>query len=245
MIRFSRHGKEIKLMKKVHVIFMVITIFVSALMVVFFQDFILASRQKSSNSEDELLGIKKPEGCTNILVGREATVDGSTVGTYSSDGPPYGAIQAIPGQVFPPGTLTTIYEDKGHNTLKDYLDSIGNLEVIGTIPQVEETYPYINTECCFNHEPDGGVNRYGVATGESTIGGRAELMNPKGILWVYSNSDNSALLAIALQRAKTAREAIQVMGSLAEKYGYAQTGEHITVTDGKEVWAFEIFGSGN
>jgi dipeptidase len=69
-------------------------------------------------------------------------------------------------------------------------------------------------------------------------------MNSKGILWVYSNSKNSALLAIALQRAKTAREAIKVMGSLAEKYGYAQTGEHITVTDGKEVWAFEIFGPG-
>jgi dipeptidase len=69
-------------------------------------------------------------------------------------------------------------------------------------------------------------------------------MNPKGILWVYSYSKNSALLAIALQRSKTAREAFHVLGALAEKHGYAQTGEHITVTDGNEVWAFEIFGSG-
>jgi hypothetical protein len=101
-------------------------------MVVYFSDFILGSIQKSSNSKDELLGIKKPEGCTNILVGREATVDGSTVGTYSSDGPPYGAVQAIPGEVFPLGTLTTIYEDKGHDTLKNYLDSTssrGNLSL--------------------------------------------------------------------------------------------------------------------
>ena len=222
----------------------VTAIFVSVLTLVFFSGFIASSGQRISTPEEKPFHTERSEGCTNILVGRDATVDGSTIGTYSSDGPPYGAIQAIPGEVFPLGTLTTIYEDKGHDSLKDYLDSIGNLEVIGTIPQIQETYPYINTECCFNHEPCGGVNRFGVSTGESTIGGRAELMNPKGILWVYSNSKNSALLAIALQRAKTAREAIQVMGSLAEKYGYAQTGEHITVTDGKEVWAFEIFGSG-
>jgi len=184
------------------------------------------------------------EGCTDILAGRAATRDGSTIGTYSCDGPPYGAIQAIPGERFPAGTLTPITANKEPATLKEYLAGIGNFKVIGSIPQESETYAYINQDCGFDHEPCGGVNRYGVTTGESTIGGRRELMNPKGMLWVYSNSKNSSLLALALQRAKTARDAIRVMGALAEKYGYAQTGEHVTVTDGREVWAFEIFGPG-
>jgi len=184
------------------------------------------------------------EGCTNILVGREATADGSTIGTYSCDGPPYGAVQALPGERFPGGALTTIYENKEPRSLEEYLASTGRFKAMGTIPQELETYPYINQECGFDHEPCGGANRYGVTTGESTIGGRRELRNSKGMIWVYSNSKNNSLLALALQRAKTAREAIRVMGSLAEKYGYAQTGEHVTVTDGREVWAFEIFGPG-
>jgi hypothetical protein len=137
------------------------SIFTLVLVVVFFMTFAAAPGLKSPGTGDDAPCCERTEGCTNILIGREATMDGSTIGTHSSDGPPYGAIQAIPGKVFPPGTLTTIYENKGEDTLKDYLDSIGNLKVIGSIPQEQETYAYINTECCFNHEPCGGVNRYG------------------------------------------------------------------------------------
>lgn len=231
-------------MKKARMTLIWTTFSALVLAAVLFPAFLTAPVFKNPGTGDDASLSGRTESCTNILIGREATEDGSTIGTYSCDGPPYGAIQVIPAESFPPGTLTAIHENKGHDSLKDYLDSIGNLKVIGSMPQVRETYAYINTECCFDHEPSGGVNRYGLTTGESTIGGRPELMNSKGLLWAYSNSKNSALLAIALQRAKTAREAIRVMGSLAEKYGYAQTREHLTVTDEKEVWAFEIFGPG-
>jgi dipeptidase len=91
------------------------------------------------------------------------------------------------------------------------------------------------------------MNEFGLTTGETTISARSGLRNPNGLLSAYTNYKESSLMTLALQRAKTAREAVQIMGSLAEKYGYAgygnTYGEHISVTDGNEAWAFEVFAS--
>jgi len=183
--------------------------------------------------------------CTNIMVGKDATVDGSTIGTYSCDGALWASIEVVPGETFPSGTKTPIYYRPYPNTYADYLEWLDKPTLKGEIPQVEKTYRYVSMKVWYDEQRNGGINEYGLTTGETTIGGREELINEKGLLYTYSNYKESSLMTLALQRAKTAREAIQAMGSLAEEYGYAQSGEHITVADGNEVWAFEIFGPGS
>jgi dipeptidase len=183
-------------------------------------------------------------GCTDIMVGKDATVDGSTIGTYSCDGALWASIEVVPGETFPPGTMMPIYYRPYVESYEDYLEWLDKPTLKGEVPQVEETYRYVSIKVWYDEQRCGGINEYGLTTGETTISGREELMNENGLLYTYSNYKESSLLTIALQRAETAREAIQIMGSLAEEYGYAQFGEHVTVTDGNEVWAFEIFGPG-
>jgi dipeptidase len=183
-------------------------------------------------------------GCTDIIVGKDATVDGSTIGTYSCDGALWASIEVVPGETFPPGTMMPIYYRPYVESYEDYLEWLDKPTLKGEVPQVEETYRYVSLKVWYDEQRCGGINEYGLTTGETTIGGREELMNENGLLYTYSNYKESSLLTVALQRAETAREAIQIMGSLAEEYGYAQFGEHVTVTDGNEAWAFEIFGPG-
>lgn len=183
-------------------------------------------------------------GCTNILCGKNATVDGSTIGTYTCDGALYAEIKTVPGEKHKPGSMMPIWYRPMPNNYAQYLEYLENPVLIGYIPQVRETYDYISIEVWYDDQRVGGINEYGVTTGETTISGRRELRNSKGLVYAYTNIREASLLTLALERAKTAREAIQVMGSLAEEYGYAQTGEHISVTDGNEAWAFEIFGPG-
>jgi len=191
------------------------------------------------------------DACTDILVGNEATVDGSTIGTYSCDGPPFPRIEVVPGETYKPGTMMSIYCKPSFypgaktRNYEQWLEYIAEEPVLlAEIPQVEETYRYVDIYVQYDGRHVGGINEYGLTTGETTIGGRSELRNENGLMFAYSDYRESSLLVLALQRAKTAREAIQVMGSLAEEYGYIQSGEHITVSDGNEVWAFEIFGPG-
>jgi len=103
--------------------------------------------------------------------------------------------------------------------------------VTGEIPQVEKTYTYFQIAYPF-------MNEFQVMIGETTIGNRREMNNPNGMFYIEQ------LEAIALQRGKTAREVVQIMGALAEKYGYADGGECLTVTDENEGWVFECIGSG-
>jgi dipeptidase len=103
--------------------------------------------------------------------------------------------------------------------------------VIGEIPQVEHTYAYMNASYSFQNEKQVGI-------GETTIGGRREMNNPEG--WF----DIVELQRIALERASTAREAIQIMGDLAVEYGYGIGAECLTVIDPNEAWLFEVFGPG-
>lgn len=189
------------------------------------------------------------EGCTDILVGKGATVDGSTIITYSCDGARYSKVAHVPGETFAPGTMMPIYYRPYVNSYADYIYWLDKEVLKGEIPQVEETYAYNELQVWFDEQRCGGINEYGLVTGETTIGGvRVEgvriLNNPQGLLYTYTNYKESSLLSLALQRCKTSRDAVEVMGDLACDWGYAQGGEHISVTDGDESWAFEIFGPG-
>jgi len=170
-----------------------------------------------------------PEGCTSIIVGRLASTDGSTMTSHTCDG--YGArtwVNVVPHATHDPGSLVTIYAGQ---LFSQSVEAINNLRIKGGIPQVNETYAYLNTAY-------PSMNEYQLAIGETTIGGRRELRSDKGIFLIEE------LQKIVLQRTKTAREAIKLMGKLAEEYGYIDTGECMTFIDPKEAWHFEIFGPG-
>jgi dipeptidase len=106
-----------------------------------------------------------------------------------------------------------------------------NVTKKGEIPEAEETYAFLNTAYpCMNEKQ--------LAIGETTISGRPELRNKDGIFYIEE------LEKLALQRCRTAREAIALIGRLAEEYGYGDYAECITIADPKEVWQLEISGSG-
>jgi len=161
-------------------------------------------------------GIPVSFGCTNFLITKGASVDGSTMITYAADSHTlYGELYYQPAQDFPAGALRDIYEwDTG--------------KFLGRIPQVPHTYSVV-----------GNMNEFQVAIGETTYGGREELGKQSGAIMDYGS-----LIYVALQRAKTAREAIEVMADLVEKYGYASSGESFSISDPNEVWIFEMIGKG-
>jgi len=154
-------------------------------------------------------------GCTNILVTKGASKDGSTMIAYSADSHTlYGELYYKAAGLHLPGELRDIIEwDTG--------------KFLGRIKEAPVTYARV-----------GNMNERQVSIGETTFGGRKELQEPAGIV------DYGSLMCIALERSKTAREAIQVMGDLVAEYGYASEGESISVADPQEAWIFEIIGKG-
>jgi dipeptidase len=149
--------------------------------------------------------------CTNYLVTKGATTDGSTLVSYAADSHiRYGELYFRPRGTWPAGTMVTLY-DRGSN------------KPLGQIPQASETYQVI-----------GFMNEYQVAIGETTFGGLRELIDSTGIV------DYGSLMFLALQRSKTAREAIKTMVELVEQYGYASDGESFSVGDPNEVWILEM-----
>ncbi|MFZ5786430.1 MAG: dipeptidase [Acidobacteriota bacterium] len=153
--------------------------------------------------------------CTNIIVTRGASADGSTMITYAADSHEfYGELALIPPGVHRPGTMRDIIEwDTG--------------KLLGRIKEAPVTYRVV-----------GNINEYQVSVGETTFTGRKELEGPSGIV------DYGSLMFIALQRAKTAREAIRVIAQVVDEYGYASTGESFSIADPNEAWIFEIIGKG-
>lgn len=155
------------------------------------------------------------EACTSILVGKKASADGSVMCTYSIDS--WGACHKMyryEAGKHPSGTMRKIYD----RDTRVYH---------GQIPEAPETYLVT-----------GNINEWQVAIGETTFEGRDELVDRKGTI------DYGSLMDLGLQRAKTAREAIQVMTSLAEKYGFCSSGESFTVCDPNEAWVLEMCGCG-
>lgn len=154
--------------------------------------------------------------CTNFIITKGASVDGSVMITYSADSHTlYGELYYKPPKDYPAGAMVDVYEwDTG--------------KLLGKIPQVRHTYSVV-----------GNMNEYQVALGETTYGGREELFHQKGAIVDYGS-----MMYMALQRSKSAREAIKVMTEMVAAYGYASEGESISVSDANEAWIFEIIGKG-
>ena len=156
------------------------------------------------------------QACTNFLVGKKASADGSTFITYNADSyGMFGRLVYYPAARHAPGTMRQI------------IDGDTN-EHHGEIAEAPVTYSVM-----------GNINEHQVAITETTFGGREELVDTAGII------DYVSLMAIALQRSKTAREAIGVMTSLVQEYGYASSGESFSIADPNEVWILEMIGKGS
>ena len=168
------------------------------------------------------------ENCTTIMVGKLASTDGSVMTSHSCDGNYRTWLEIYPHQKYNQGVMHPVYEGMLHT---EEAWDMTKVKVKGEISEVQETYAFLNTAYpCLNEKQ--------LAIGETTIYGREELINADGMFYIEE------LEKIALQRCKTAREAIALIGSLAEQYGYADLAECITLADTKEVWQLEIAGSG-
>ena len=152
--------------------------------------------------------------CTNFLVGKDASVDGSTMISYAADSYAlYGHLHFAPAAEHAPGAMREV---KDWDTGKP----------LCSIPQVAHTYNVV-----------GNMNEHQLTIGETTWGGRPELEIGEGI-------DYGSLMYIALERCKTAREAIKCMTDLVAEYGYASSGESFSIADPNEVWILELIGKG-
>ena len=149
--------------------------------------------------------------CTNLIVTKGASKDGSVMVSYSADSHQlYGELYFWPAARWEEGSMLKIYEwDTGR--------------FMGEIPQAKETYSVT-----------GNMNEYQLLIGETTYGGRREFRDRNGMM------DYGSLIYIALQRCKTAREAIALIDNLMQTYGYASSGESFTIADPDEVWIMEI-----
>jgi len=153
--------------------------------------------------------------CTNFLVTKGASADGSTMISYTADSHTlYGELYFWAARDYPEGAMLDVVEwDTG--------------EKLGKIKQVRHTYTVV-----------GNMNEHQLAIGETTFGGREELWESPGVM------DYGSLIYITLQRAKTAREAIKLFGELTAEYGYVSEGESFSISDPNEVWILEMIGKG-
>src|SRR5690554_838538 len=160
-------------------------------------------------------GWQQSTACTNVIVTKGASNDGSTFVSYAADSHDlFGELYYWPGKEYPEGSMLNIREwDTG--------------KYLGKIAQVRQTYTVI-----------GNMNEHQLAIAETTFGGRSELRDTTGIM------DYGSLIYIALQRARTAREAIEVMTGLVEEYGYYSSGESFSIVDPNEAWIMELIGKG-
>ena len=159
--------------------------------------------------------VSETEACSNFIVGKKASVDGSVMCSYSADD--YGMFQYLchySAAKHAKGEMRKIYD---WDTNKYH----------GEIPEAAETYSVI-----------GNINEWQVTIGETTYGGREEMVDSTGIM------DYGSLIYVALQRSKSAREAIKVMTTLANTYGYNSEGETFTICDPNEAWIMEMMGKG-
>ena len=155
------------------------------------------------------------KACTNVLVTKGASTDGSNLISYAADSHQlYGELYFLPAGIWKEGEMRKIYEwDSG--------------KYLGDIPQVARTYKRV-----------GNMNEHQLIIAETTYGGRPELEDPKGIM------DYGSLIYVALERTRTAREAIKVIVDLANTYGYYSSGESFSIADTEEVWVMDLIGKG-
>ena len=161
-------------------------------------------------------GLQTSKACTNYLVTKGASADGSTMISYAADSHLlYGELYHWPAAKWPEGTMMDVYEwDTGKH--------------LGQIKQAAETYNVV-----------GNMNEHQVAIGETTYGGVDTLKHQPGAIMDYGS-----LIYVALQRSRSAREAIQVMTELVAEYGYYSSGESFSISDKNEVWILDFIGKG-
>lgn len=168
------------------------------------------------------------QSCTSIMVGRLASTDGSVITSHTCDGRYRTWSYMEPAADHAPGSMHQIRRGTMHTSSRE--DTTG-IKIMGEIPQVEHTYAYLNTAYpCMNEKQ--------LAIGETTFTGPDTLINEAGWFTIEE------LQRVALQRCDNARDAIRTMGTLAQKYGYGDGGECLTIADRNEVWQFEIVGIG-
>jgi dipeptidase len=153
------------------------------------------------------------EACTNLLVTKNASVDGSVMITYTADAEFHPHLEYTPAARYLAGDSVNITDWDG--------------KVRGRVKQARQTYAVI-----------GLMNEHQLAISETTFGGREELRNPEGLLHYWD------MMQLALERAKTAREAIKVMTDLVAEHGYRSTGESFSIADPQEAWIMEMIGPG-
>ena len=159
------------------------------------------------------VGTLKMAACTNLIVGRNASTDGSVIVSYSADSYGcYGIMQHFSAGKHPKGSVRKVFNWETN-------------KYVGDIVEASETYNVV-----------GNMNEHQVTVAETTFGGREELVDTTAFL------DYGSMIYITLQRSKTAIEAIEVMTGLVEKYGYASEGESFTIADPNEVWVMEMVG---
>ena len=160
--------------------------------------------------------IGEAKACTNLIVGKKASKDGSVIISYSCDDyGAYGFMNFLPGGKHKKGEMRALYHYESNNYL-------------GEIPEAEETYTVV-----------GLMNEHQLSIHETTYGGREELCDTLTGLFDYGS-----LMYVTLQRAKTAREAIAVMTKLVEDYGYGSEGESFSIADPNEAWIMDMIGKG-
>ena len=155
------------------------------------------------------------DACTNVLVTKGASIDGSNMVSYAADSHQlYGELYYAPAGIWKAGEMRKINEwDTG--------------KYLGLIPQAGKTYQRV-----------GNMNEHQLIIAETTYGGRPELEDPNGVM------DYGSLIYVALERAKTAREAISIIVDLANTYGYYSSGESFSLADTEEVWVMDLIGKG-
>ncbi|OYT12883.1 MAG: dipeptidase [Bacteroidetes bacterium 4572_114] len=161
-------------------------------------------------------GMQTSKACTNYLITKGASVDGSTMISYAADSHVlYGELYHWPAATWPEGAMMDVFEwDTG--------------KFLGQIKQAPQTYNVV-----------GNINEFQVSIGETTYGGREELGSQSGAIIDYG-----ALIYLSLQRAKSAREAIKTYHELVSEYGYYSLGESFSIADANEVWILELIGKG-
>ena len=160
-----------------------------------------------------LVAVQQGNTCTNVIISRGASMDGSVLVSYAADSHYlFGELYYHPAQDWKLGEVLRVYEWDTNRYL-------------GEIEQVEHTYQTV-----------GNMNEHQLIITETTWGGRPELEDKKGGI------DYGSLIYITLQRAKTAREAIDIIVKLANEYGYASEGETFSIADKNEAWIMELIG---
>ena len=168
------------------------------------------------------------QNCTSIMVGKQASMDGSVITSHTCDGVYRTWVSMEPARDYDSKAVKPVYKGTVHTSYRT--DTTG-VTLAGTIPQVAHTYAYLNTAYpCMNEKQ--------LAIGETTFGGPKCLVNKEGMFNIEE------LMRVILERCDNARDAIRLIGDLVKQYGYGDSGECLTIADPNEVWQLEIMGCG-